>query len=256
MLAIGFPLGASAFTSGEPTITSGIFSARRDFRGQSYVQTDTPVNHGNSGGPLINLKGEVIGINTLVVGRTVEQQAQGLNLAIPSSVVRSLLPGLRDQPAARPSATPSRTATTAASSRTYRSTSYAYSLQYPGHWKLDDSDAKEVSVSGDGGEVAVVVEQLSRSLSAGEFADGIVSSMQRNLTDFKLARRTDGRLRSGQTAVILTVSWREGGATFEGTGVVAVNGTRGYFVLGGADSERYRSVSGRVEDILNSFSLQ
>ncbi len=256
LVAIGFPLGASTFTSGEPTITSGVYSARREFRGQSYVQTDTPVNQGNSGGPLINLKGEVIGINTLVVGRTAEVQGQGLNLAVPSSVVRSLLPGLRDQPAARVTATPSRTTTATASNRTYRSTTYAYTLQYPGHWKLDDSDAEEISVSGDGGEVAVVVEVLARSISAGEFADGIVRSMQRNLTDFKLARRSDGKLRSGQPAVILTDSWREGSATFEGTGVVAVNGTRGYFVLGGADSARYQSVSGRVDDILASFSLQ
>lgn len=96
LLAIGYPLGASVFTSGEASVTSGIFSAHRELRGRSYVQTDTPLNPGNSGGPLINLKGEVIGINTLVVGRTPELQAQGLNLAIPANVARPLVATLRD----------------------------------------------------------------------------------------------------------------------------------------------------------------
>ncbi|MDR7402950.1 MAG: trypsin-like peptidase domain-containing protein, partial [Armatimonadota bacterium] len=95
LLAIGYPLGGSVFRGGEASVTSGIFSAHRDLRGRSFIQTDTPLNPGNSGGPLINLKGEVIGINTLVVGRTSELQAQGLNLAIPSNVARPLIPVLR-----------------------------------------------------------------------------------------------------------------------------------------------------------------
>jgi len=95
LLAIGYPLGGSVFTSGEASVTSGIFSAHRELRGRSYVQTDTPLNPGNSGGPLVNLKGEVIGINTLVVGRTPELQAQGLNLAIPANVARPMVAILR-----------------------------------------------------------------------------------------------------------------------------------------------------------------
>ncbi len=95
LLAIGYPLGGSVFTGGEASVTSGIFSAHRELRGRPYVQTDTPLNPGNSGGPLINLKGEVIGINTLVVGRTPELQAQGLNLAIPANVARPLVAVLR-----------------------------------------------------------------------------------------------------------------------------------------------------------------
>lgn len=91
LIAIGYALGLT----GEPTVTSGIFSARRDLQGQSYVQTDTPINKGNSGGPLLNLKGEVIGINSLVVGRNTSVQAQGINLAIPSNVAKVRVPELR-----------------------------------------------------------------------------------------------------------------------------------------------------------------
>jgi serine protease Do len=102
LIAIGYALG---FT-GEPTVTSGVFSGRRDFQGQTYVQTDTAINQGNSGGPLLNLKGEVIGIIDLVVGRNSSVQAQGINLAIPSRVAQEKLPSLRD---ARPTATVSAT---------------------------------------------------------------------------------------------------------------------------------------------------
>ncbi len=256
LIAIGFPLGASAFTSDEPSITSGIFSAKREFRGRTYVQTDTPINHGNSGGPLINLKGEVIGINTLVVGRTVEQQGQGLNLAIPSTAVRSLLPGLRDQPAARVSVTPTRTATAATGTLTYRSTSFGYRLQYPGSWTLTESDPRQVAVSGEGGEVAVVVQDVSSGTTLAAFASDVIDRMSRRLTDFTVSRRRDGKLPGGQPAVVLSVTWKDGGESYEGTEVIAVNAGRGYVMLGGASTQRYASVSARVEDILNSFTLQ
>jgi 2-alkenal reductase len=51
------------------------------------IQTDAPINHGNSGGPMLNLAGEVIGINTAII-RGGDQQAEGLGFAIPSNTVR------------------------------------------------------------------------------------------------------------------------------------------------------------------------
>ena len=62
MVAIGSPFGF------ENTVTSGIISAKsRSLPNENYmpfIQTDVPVNPGNSGGPLFNLQGEVIGINS------------------------------------------------------------------------------------------------------------------------------------------------------------------------------------------------
>jgi putative serine protease PepD len=138
LIAMGYALGLS----GEPTVTSGIFSGRRDLRGQSYVQTDTALNSGNSGGPLFNLKGEVIGVNVLVLGRTAELQAQGINLAVPSTIAKQYIAVLRNQPPQRtttatpaptttgatapvrptlpPTATPTPTATTAGGRRARR----------------------------------------------------------------------------------------------------------------------------------------
>jgi 2-alkenal reductase len=58
---------------------------------QGLIQTDAAINNGNSGGPLINSLGQVIGINTLVVRSTSEGNvAEGLGFAIPSNLVREI----------------------------------------------------------------------------------------------------------------------------------------------------------------------
>lgn len=82
VVAIGSPYG---FTD---TVTSGIISAKsRSLPDDTYVpfiQTDVPVNPGNSGGPLFNLDGEVIGINSVIYSQT--GGFQGLSFAIPIDV--------------------------------------------------------------------------------------------------------------------------------------------------------------------------
>ncbi len=87
-IAIGSPLGDF-----RGTVTVGVISAmNRTVGNQSdLVQTDAAINNGNSGGPLINALGQVIGINTLVVRSTNEGNvAEGLGFAIPSNVVRDI----------------------------------------------------------------------------------------------------------------------------------------------------------------------
>jgi serine protease Do len=83
--AVGSPFGL------DRTITSGILSAkhRAGLAGTSYqdfLQTDAAVNPGNSGGPLVNSNGEVIGVNTAIVG----DAYQGISFAIPSNVAREV----------------------------------------------------------------------------------------------------------------------------------------------------------------------
>src|SRR5947208_10247144 len=50
-----------------------------------YIQTDAPINHGNSGGPLVNVRGELVGINTFILSES--GGSQGLGFAIPSAIV-------------------------------------------------------------------------------------------------------------------------------------------------------------------------
>jgi 2-alkenal reductase len=90
VLAIGSPLGDL-----RNTVTSGVVSALNRSVAQlvGLIQTDASINRGNSGGPLINLRGEVIGINTLVVRGGVAlggDQAEGLGFAVPSLIFRTV----------------------------------------------------------------------------------------------------------------------------------------------------------------------
>jgi Trypsin-like serine proteases, typically periplasmic, contain C-terminal PDZ domain len=90
--AMGSPFGL------EHSITSGILSAkdRAGLAGTAYqhfLQTDTAVNPGNSGGPLVNTEGQVIGVNTAIVG----EAYQGISFAIPSNVAKSVFERLRDE---------------------------------------------------------------------------------------------------------------------------------------------------------------
>lgn len=253
LVAIGYALGASAFTTGEPTVTSGIFSGMRQFEGQTYVQTDTPINHGNSGGPLINLKGEVIGVNVMVIGRTAQLQAQGLNLAIPSNVARPLVPVLRDRGPQRATATAQ---ATGAAPVTYRSARFGYTIQYPANWKVDDSDPTDVQIAGEGGFLFIGVEELRRAMTLKEYTDSVIANAQRQLQNFKLNDRQTRRLRSGLTVEVLDITWEKDGKRIEGIGITAVQGNRGYDLLGAAEAEHYRRVSGKLIDALNSFTVR
>lgn len=93
IIAIGSPLGA--FTN---TVTDGIISGlgRNEFSSsgnadcQNYsnlIQHTAPINHGNSGGPLFNLKGEVVGVNTIGLTTVGSDVVQGLFFAVPSDIV-------------------------------------------------------------------------------------------------------------------------------------------------------------------------
>jgi serine protease Do len=87
VVAVGSPFGL------EQTITAGIVSAiGRRINGaspyDSFIQTDASINVGNSGGPLVNLRGEVIGINTMIFTETGGNM--GIGFAIPSSMSRKI----------------------------------------------------------------------------------------------------------------------------------------------------------------------
>ena len=104
VVAIGNALGLSA---GTPTVTQGIVSAlgRTVTAGgigtqtetlQNMIQTDAAINSGNSGGPLIDTAGQVIGMNTAVAGTSSDgTSSQNIGFAIPAASVESLLPELQ-----------------------------------------------------------------------------------------------------------------------------------------------------------------
>ncbi|MBI3185769.1 MAG: trypsin-like peptidase domain-containing protein [Myxococcales bacterium] len=91
VVAIGNPFGLAS------SVSMGIISARaRDIKAGPYdefLQTDAAINPGNSGGPLFNMKGEVIGINTIIIGGL----GTGVGFAVPSNLARALLPQLQKE---------------------------------------------------------------------------------------------------------------------------------------------------------------
>jgi 2-alkenal reductase len=94
LIAIGSPLGD--FTN---TVTVGVVSATersidiaQDYALEGLIQTDAAINQGNSGGPLLNLAGEVVGINTLIVRGNGQSSvvAEGLGFAVPSNTAGAI----------------------------------------------------------------------------------------------------------------------------------------------------------------------
>jgi S1-C subfamily serine protease len=88
LLAIGYALNQR----GDPSVTRGVFSALRDVRGFEHVQTDAAINGGNSGGPLISYRGEVVGILRFSLEpRVGAAPIQGINFAVSAREVRRFL---------------------------------------------------------------------------------------------------------------------------------------------------------------------
>ena len=91
VVAIGNPFSLGG------TVTAGIVSARnRDINSgpyDSYIQTDAAINRGNSGGPLFNLNGEVVGVNTLIISPS--GGSIGIGFAVPSKTVVGVVDQLR-----------------------------------------------------------------------------------------------------------------------------------------------------------------
>jgi serine protease Do len=94
VMAVGNPLEM------DHTVTVGVVSAKGRVLGlsqegtsfENYIQTDAAINLGNSGGPLVNIRGEVIGINTAINAR-----GQNLGFAVPVKTARQILPQLRER---------------------------------------------------------------------------------------------------------------------------------------------------------------
>lgn len=94
VVAIGNPLGLQA------SLTAGVVSAKGRnnldlSRIEDYIQTDAPINRGNSGGPLLNLDSEVIGMNTAIVTNMSNGGYMGIGFAIPSNLLAHVVEDIK-----------------------------------------------------------------------------------------------------------------------------------------------------------------
>ncbi len=101
VVAFGNPFGL--FETGQPSVSVGVVSAtgrnlRAERNGRLYrdmIQTDAAINQGNSGGPLVNAEGNVIGVNTAIYSET--GGSVGLGFAVPASRAQRIVSELREQ---------------------------------------------------------------------------------------------------------------------------------------------------------------
>lgn len=94
VIAIGNPFGLGG------SVTQGIISARQRSINSGpfddFLQTDAPINRGNSGGPLFNTKGEVIGINSAIFSPSMGGGSVGIGFAIPTSLAKPVISQLKE----------------------------------------------------------------------------------------------------------------------------------------------------------------
>lgn len=95
VVAIGNPLGLQA------SLTAGVVSAKGRnnldlSRIEDYIQTDASINRGNSGGPLLNLNSEVMGMNTAIITNMANGGYMGIGFAIPSNLLKTVMDDLKN----------------------------------------------------------------------------------------------------------------------------------------------------------------
>ena len=192
VVAIGNPFGLGT------TVTSGIVSAlNRDLSMSmfdSFIQTDAAINHGNSGGPLFNLKGEVIGVNTAYYSGENAGGFLGIGYSIPSSTAEDIAQLLKQYGYPKIGWIGAGTQTVSAEIRE------AFGVTSPGGAivaRLDDGPAKSILKIGD------IVQKVGKVQIADsrEFAREIAQGLDTNLP---LQIWRDGKV---ETVRVRPVEW-------------------------------------------------
>ncbi len=187
VIAIGFPLGD--ILQGDPTVTRGILSAKRD----DFLQTDAPLNPGNSGGPLIDSDGNVVGVNTSRIEESGGRNIEGIGFAIPINVVKERLDSLASGGSAivatpGPTPAPTRTAPDTTTGERYDNGKFAYSIDLAPGWSLeDDSDGSPlIRAPNKKGGFYIWGFDLPSSTSLREFAEFYRADLVEDAEDWEL----------------------------------------------------------------------
>lgn len=251
---IGYPLGLR----GGPSVTGGIFSARRSDGGVEIIQIDAPINEGNSGGPVINQRGQVVGIAAAVrrtsnTGNSVE----GVGFGISSSYVRARLGQLKkgENIAFAGKITPIEPGPRA----TYRSPFYFYTIEYPKDWLPNTSIKVRFAARsqlGLAGISAVVLVDLPKGTPMEEFYFFV-----KKIDGFNELSRQDLVMDTfvpGQQVRVFRIDY----STFDlvdgvtrGVKYMFVAGDKGYILTGFGPGEDFAYYARTVEGALLTFRL-
>lgn len=246
VISMGFPL----LLDGSVTATEGIVSAFQidSETGIRSIQTDAAMNPGSSGGPLINLTGEVVGVNCWVIRVSGNTPIEGVNFAIAINDVKDIIPRLM--------AGESILAPVEESWETYTNGVYGYSILYPASWKVDDLNLKYVRICHRsyevGADIATITE-VSPTATVEGLVDANIRRLQTDYPDFKLLYREEVT-HSGLSGWEIAYTYTEGvGWYFRH--FFARAGSSMYHIRVWTEQSEYELYSTTIDDIIGSFHL-
>ncbi len=185
VIAIGNPFGLGG------SVTQGIISARQRSINSGpfddFLQTDAPINRGNSGGPLFNTKGEVIGINSAIFSPSMGGGSVGIGFAIPTSLAKPVIAQLKEF------------------GRTHRGW-LGVKIQ-----EVSEEIADSVGLSKPMGALVLEVSKGSPAEKAGIAAGDVITNFDgKEITEMRFLPRIVAETKSGKTVEI--TFWHNGSA--------------------------------------------
>jgi S1-C subfamily serine protease len=252
VIAIGYPLDLM----GSASISRGIVSALRNEGDVDYIQTDAAINPGSSGGALINLDGEVVGINVLTIRVVEGLPIEGMNFAIAVNSAKPIIPRLvAGESILKP--TPEQEPWL-----TFINYDYGYSIQYPRLWTLGYSEAfpNQVLIDGPGYYTCIIINppykrQLGDTVSSE--VDRAIDAGSEITTDYRVLSRIELMWRGMYPACEWTEMYRNGpNAPLNIVKNLLIKSNDYFYEVRGAVYElEYELYSATINAIIDSYNL-
>ncbi|MCD6358540.1 MAG: trypsin-like peptidase domain-containing protein [Dehalococcoidia bacterium] len=212
------------------------------------IQTDAAMNPGSSGGPLVNLSGEVVGINSWVIKVSGGIPVEGVNFAVAIDGIKDVLPQLM--------AGEDILAPVEESWETYSNMAYGYSISYPSSWQVDDQNLKYVRIhhsSYDVGLDIATVTDVSPKSKVENLVDTNIDKLEGDYPDFNLLYREEVAY-GGLSGIEIAYTYTEG-ARWYFRHFFARAGNSMYHTRIWIKQSEYESYSVTIDRIISSFSL-
>ena len=240
VIALGYALDLP----GQPTLTRGVISALRpDFFGSiSAIQTDTALNPGNSGGPLMDLEGNVLGINS-----STYRETEGLNLAINMDDARQVIDALKSgevMPLGR-----------------YVSNQYPFSVRIPDGWQVYELLTSYMLImdSGSTGQVHIMIESVDSNVSNDQFAqEQTLAGVAQDFEYYEKVANEEIIISSSIPAWAVTEVWKNQGYDFahQGREIFFTYQGLGYSIYTQSETVEWETLEGTIDSILESLRVE
>jgi hypothetical protein len=248
VLAIGYPLDME----GSATISRGIVSALLSEDGVKYIQTDAAINPGTSGGALINLYGEVTGINVFGHKITGVAPIEGINYALAiNSAKASILKLMAGESILIPRLT-------------YTDNEFGYTIQYPKTWTLSKyANGVWLFINPDSAAVYIVPSAVAKGDSLSLWVDNEISDLSRNSDVYEVLSRVtflwQGIYPTYQWEALYRKTADDPLVKFKRVSIInnseLVSNGYLYDLIGTAYSSEYETYSLTIDSILSSFRI-